>query len=120
MARYKILDAAGNVINTIVADKTFVETNFPGQYQLDTPAPINPVLEPKLVSKLSYMCRFTDAELELIYSTAKVNISVEVWLAKFNATTGDIDLNDPRTIAGINALESAGLLGAGRAAEILA
>ena len=76
------------------------------------------------VTKLEYMNRFEDAELAAIYSAAKVSVLVEVWLAKFNATTPEpdgtaIDLDDARTQGGLLALESAGLLGAGRAIEII-
>ena len=77
------------------------------------------------LTKLDYMNRFTDAELAGIYSAAKQSIDVEVWLAKFNSATADadgtsVDLDDPRTVGGLQALEAAGLLAAGRAAEILA
>lgn len=74
----------------------------------------------RMLSKLSYMNRFTDDELAGIYTAAKVNVYVEVWLAKFNAASGDINLDDARTIAGVQALEGVGLIGPGRAAEILA
>jgi hypothetical protein len=76
------------------------------------------------LTKLEFLNRFTDSELAAIYSAAKTNIDVEVWLAKFNATTPDSDgysiyLNDPRTILSVKGMESAGLLATGRAAEIL-
>ncbi len=83
-----------------------------------------PVTVRKL-TKLEYMNRFTDSELAAIYGAAKVSPAVEVWLKKFEMATPDadgkaIDLGDPRTIAGLQALEAATLLGAGRATEILA
>ncbi len=86
---------------------------------------VEPAPLARRLSKLEYMQRFTDAELEGIYSAAKVSTAVEVWLAKFNAASVDadgtsIDLDDPRTVAGVNALESVGLIGVGRAAEVLA
>lgn len=65
------------------------------------------------------MNRFTDEELVGIYTVAKTAVQVEVWLEKFKIAT-DVDLDDPRTVAGVEALEQAGLLAAGRAAEILA
>lgn len=81
-------------------------------------------LAPRRLSKLGYMLRFTDAELVEIYSAAKESVAVEVWLAKFNLATPDPDgtaigLDDPRTIAGLQALEAAGLIAPGRAAEIV-
>lgn len=72
-----------------------------------------------IISKVDYMNRYTDAELAGIFTISKTNIAVEVWLKKFDAAR-DIDLNDPRTIAGVQAIEASGLLAAGRAAEILA
>jgi hypothetical protein len=108
----------------IIADLSFVEAHYPGDYTeiVEPPAPMPTV---RRLSKLAYMNRFTDAELAGIYGAAKTVVSVEVWLAKFNATTPEadgtsIDLDDPRTVAGLQGMEAAGLLGAGRAAEILA
>lgn len=90
-----------------------------------TPVITDPTQPPvRRLTKLAYMNRFTDLELEGIYSAAKVSVAVEVWLAKFNATTPDadgtaIDLDDPRTIDGLSDMEAATLIGVGRAAEIL-
>ena len=72
----------------------------------------------KLPTKLEFFDRFTDAEQVAIYDAAKTVTAIQVWLDKFKLAS-DIDVTDPRTIAGINALEAAGLLTAGRAAEIL-
>ena len=71
-----------------------------------------------LPTKLEFFDRFTDAEQVAIYDAAKTVTAIQVWLDKFKLAS-DIDVTDPRTIAGINALEAAGLLAAGRAAEIL-
>ena len=83
--------------------------------------------EPKTgrLTKLEFLNRFTDAELEAIYGAAKVSVQVEVFLAKFNAVTPEadgtsIDLKDDRLIAGIRAFEAGKLIGVGRADEILA
>lgn len=75
------------------------------------------------LSKLDYMNRFTDEELAAIFTAAKTNVLVEIWLAKFNATTPEadgtsIDLTDARLLQGLDALEAAGILSAGRAQEI--
>lgn len=88
---------------------------------------VNPPLiaseQPSYVSKvhtqLEFLNKFTNAELVGIYTAAKASVAIEVFLAKFNAATS-IDFNDPRTIGGVMALESAGLLTAGRGAAILA
>ena len=73
----------------------------------------------RVLTKTQYMNRFTDAELGAIYSTAKVVVNVQVWLERFNAAT-EIDLDSPNVIGGLQAMEAAGLIGAGRANEILA
>jgi len=76
------------------------------------------------LTKLEFMNRFTDTELATLYTTAKTSVAVEIWLAKFNATTPDengysVYLTDPRTIESVHMLEQAGLLATGRASEIL-
>lgn len=89
-------------------------------------APPDPVEEvfgaPPVVrqlSKLDYMKRFADEELSAIYSAAKVNVMVEIWLEKFRLAEY-INLDDPKTQDGVHALEAAGLIAPGRAVEVLA
>ena len=73
----------------------------------------------RVLTKTQYMNRFYDQELINIYSAAKVSVAVQVWLERFNAAT-EIDLDSPNVITGLQAMEAAGLIGAGRANEILA
>lgn len=73
----------------------------------------------RFITKLDYMNRFTDAELATIYTIAKTNVAVEIWLEKFKLAA-EINLDDPRTAGGVHALEAFGLIGVGRALEILA
>jgi len=73
----------------------------------------------RLISKLEYMNRFTTAELASIYTAAKTEVLVEIWLEKFKLAQ-NIDLMDQRTIEGVHALEATGLIATGRAAAILA
>lgn len=70
------------------------------------------------ITRLEYMNRFTDAELGRIYAAAKQSVEVEVWLEKFKQAT-EIDLADPRTVSGLQALAAGGLIGPGRVGEIL-
>lgn len=72
----------------------------------------------RILTKLQYMNRFTDTELATIYTVAKTNVAVEIWLEKFKLSS-EINLDDPRTVGGVQALEQFGLIGTGRAAEIL-
>ena len=96
-------------------------------WHVDEPAPevVTPTMfASRRLSKLSYMNRFSDGELAAIYTASKTVVQVEVFLKKFEATSVEtdgtsIDLDDPRTVVGVQALEQFGLIGEGRAAEIL-
>lgn len=75
--------------------------------------------------------RFTLDEKRAIYAAAASVADVRIWLDDLAAVTvvldpadqsrvlSGVDLADPRTVAGVQGLEAAGLLVAGRAAEIL-
>jgi hypothetical protein len=76
-------------------------------------------IAPKPLTHVELMDRFTDAELAAIYVAAKQNVAVEIWLDKFRLSS-EIDPKDPRTVSGMELLETAGLIAQGRAAEILA
>lgn len=121
-----VRDMDGNLF-TITGGSTVIDANppTPAWHVEPTPEP-DPVVVPVLrrLSKLEYMNRFTDTELGTIYSVAKTVVAIEIWLAKFNATAVEadgtsIDLDDPRTVGGLQAMEAAGLIADGRAAEIL-
>jgi hypothetical protein len=116
--RYEILDAVdGDVVNTIDASEDFCAAHYQFYRLVEEPIVATPRV--RTLTKLAYMNRFTDAELAAIYTTAKSNVHVEVWLDKFKLAE-EINLDDPSTIAGVQALEAAGLLAQGRSAEILA
>lgn len=84
-------------------------------------APVEPQapIPSRVLTHLQYMGRFTDDELRAIYTAAKTIVDVEIWLDKFKMAQ-EVNLDDTKTIAGLQAMEDAGLLVAGRAAEILA
>jgi len=71
-----------------------------------------------ILSRLAFMRRFTDKELEDLYSLETTQIKIKVWLEKYKAAT-DIDLTDPDIVSGVHGLEAMGIIGAGRAAEVL-
>lgn len=83
--------------------------------KLDTP-----IEKPKMtmLSKVDFLTRFTEVERIAIYTEENINIVVKMWLEMFRAANS-INLKDQATIDGVNALESAGILATGRAAEIL-
>jgi hypothetical protein len=142
--RYAIIKD-GVVINTVNADDGIAEaiaaqsegiavqseeagvghTYADGVFTAPYVAP--PVVLPpakRKLSKLAFINLFTDAEYETILAAAKQSVQVEAWVEKFRMTSvdpdgGSIDMEDPRTIGGIQTLEAAGILGAGRAAQIL-
>lgn len=73
----------------------------------------------KPLTVLSFRSRFTDAEKIAIYTAAQTEVAIRVWLDDL-AAAQDVDLSDIRIVSGVNAMEFGGLIGSGRAAEILA
>lgn len=71
------------------------------------------------MSPLAFIGRFTGAEQTAIGAAAMSNVSLWLWFNKMTAATY-IDLADPETKAGLDALVSAGLLAAARETAILA
>lgn len=77
-----------------------------------------PPVAVRVISQTEFLRRLTTPELEGILAAAKVSIAIEAWVYRFDHA-GDVNLDDPLTVEGLAALESEGLLGARRAAEIL-
>lgn len=75
-------------------------------------------VSPKRITKLEFLNRFTQAERVGIRMAAKQSVPIEDYLALVDAATF-IDITRPDTIAGVQTLESIGLLAVGRAAVIL-
>jgi hypothetical protein len=71
------------------------------------------------ITKLEFLNRFTAEERITIRTVAQTNPAIADYLAMLDAAQ-DVSLIDARTIGGAQALEAAGLIGEGRAAEILA
>lgn len=73
------------------------------------PGPEAPQSGPRRVSKLQFIDRLGDAAYIAILSMAKVSVEIEGWVKRMEYATPDadgtaIDLADPRTIAGVNAI----------------
>jgi hypothetical protein len=81
------------------------------------PVIIVPAL-PNIITKLAMIDRFTEAEYEGVLTAAKTDVQVQGWLDRFNVSN-QINLDDSRTINGINLLVSKNLLTQARADEIL-
>lgn len=111
---YQILDDNGNVINTINADQQFVEENYPGHW-VYVP---DPPTYTWIITKLSMISRFTNAEYVGILSATKTDVTVQAWYDAFYAAT-NVNLQDQRTIDGVNFLVTKNLLTQARADEIL-
>lgn len=73
----------------------------------------------KIESRLEFLDRFTDPEMEGIMGAERTNNKISVFIKKLDVA-GEVDRGSQRTIKAINGLESLGLINIGRAAEILA
>lgn len=74
---------------------------------------------PNRITRLQFLSRFTDAEMQAVIAASDQSPALRAALMKWQTADG-IVLTDPATVAGVEALEIAGLLSAGRAAEVLA
>lgn len=111
--RYRIVSTG----NTIIANAAFMQTHHAGDYELLADVPQQE--QPKLVlTKLAFRNRFTPAEKVALYTAAAANVQIKIYLDDLAAATF-IDVERPDTIAGVQALEAATIIGVGRAAEIL-
>lgn len=72
----------------------------------------------KVLSRFEFRSQFTAAEKQAIYTAAETVIDVRIWLDDL-ASAEQVDLENQATIDGLNTLEASGLIGVGRAAEIL-
>lgn len=115
---YEILDDTGAVINRIVADEAFVQSEYPGKYRLVGPDSSAIPIQTWIITKVAMISRFTPQEYVGIISATKTDVEVQAWYDLFQAAT-TIDLQDQRTIAGINSLVGKNLLTQARADEIL-
>ena len=112
--RYGIVDGAVVDLHPTVTDEQLLESiALASTEQAAVQATVAPL------SKLVFMERFTLEEMASIYTAAKTTVVVEIFLDKMKLAEF-IDITDANTIAGVNALVSAGLLTEARAAEILA
>jgi hypothetical protein len=80
------------------------------------PSPPPPL--PNIITKLAMIDRFTEVEYEGILTAAKTDVQVQGWLDRF-AAANQINLDDSRTISGIDLLVSKDLLTEERGQEIL-
>ncbi|MBM3273243.1 hypothetical protein FJY94_08415 [Candidatus Kaiserbacteria bacterium] len=72
----------------------------------------------KVITQLAFMNRFTLEELAAIYTAAKTDVMVEVFLDKLKLAEA-VNLNDAQTIAGLQILAASGLLTEARGQAVL-
>ena len=72
----------------------------------------------RILTQEAFVTRLTDQEMMTIYSIAKTNVMIEVWLDRFKMAQ-EINLDYPFMQEGIRGLEQAGILAPGRAEELL-
>lgn len=115
---YEILNGEA-IINTIVADAEFMAANYPaGNYREVAEPDLPAAAEARHLAPASFKRRLTQPERIGIREAAKVSAEVYDFMDLLD-TSKFIDLDDPLTQYGLQQLESAGLLAAGRAAAIL-
>jgi hypothetical protein len=113
---YEILNDVGEVINIISASEEFVEKHYPNHYRLVIPN--SPPAIPPIITKLAFRFRLTDVEYVGILAAAKADVEVMAWVETFNMV-GQINLEDPRTVSGLEMMVTKSLLTEERKTEIL-
>lgn len=130
--RFAIINSMNIVSNIVIADNPLTTgdlwvdlTNVNPQpaigwsynNEVFTPPPPPPPL-PNIITKIAMITRFTDSEFTGVLAASKTDVEVEGWYARFSAAS-QINLDDSRTIGGIDLLVSKNLLTQARATQIL-
>lgn len=111
----------GITVNIIEASQQFVDALVTAG-KIDSYTTDDVTFDPnpkRRLTRLEFFQRFTPSEQAAVRTAAKSNVGLENYLAMMELATY-IDLDRPDTIAGVQQLEAATLIGPGRAAEILA
>ena len=89
--------------------------------QDNVPAPyVSPAATPRrIVTVLEFRDRLTPGEEVAITQASMASAAVRVWLDRLSGAQ-EVNLDDPRTVAGLHAMAAAGLLAAERVTEIVA
>lgn len=85
------------------------------EYTPDDPVPVP---TSRVLTKLEYLRRFTGEERITIRTAAKSNAVLEDYLSMLELAE-EINTGDADTIGAVNMLEQVGLIGVGRANEVL-
>lgn len=106
---------SGTEVAQLQSDGWVILSERPPAPPEPTPAPPPPVI----LNKVDFLRLFTQTERINIRAAAAVNAVVADYQYMLDAAT-TVDLSDPDILAGVPLLEQAGLIGPGRAAQILA
>ena len=128
--------ATGKVVYAYTSDEAVDWPDYPfAVFNHNLVIPVKAPAQSRRVTKLQFRNLFSPEEKVAIEFASLDNpngtqeerlqaADLRVFLADVDSATPDpdgtsIDLDDPRTVAGVNALETYGLIATGRAAEIL-
>ena len=128
--------ATGKVVYAYTSDEPVDWPDYPfSTFNHAREIPVEAPIPTRRVTKLQFRNLFTAGEKVAIEFASLDNpngtqeerlksAGLRVFLADVESATPEpdgtsIDLDDPRTVAGVNALETYGLIATGRAAEIL-
>jgi hypothetical protein len=95
---------------------------MPEIFEIHIPAPTTPPTFGRMITVLAYSGRFTSAETVAIEMAAQgtgPTAAIATNLLRRLGWASHIFLDDPRTVAETEALETSGFIGVGRAAEII-
>lgn len=126
----EILNAQGQPENTILADESTAQALYPGRWRLaqqqEQPAPAPQIH--RHITPLAFRRRFTGAERAAIewaaVDRADASQQERMQAAQLRSNLKDqelasfIDLDDPDVAAGVQLLETVGLIADGRALQI--
>lgn len=115
--------ATGEVVYAYTADEP---VEWPGmEYatcnHMRAPEPVAPPPANRRLTRLQFVGRLGEAAMVAILSMAQQSIEIAAWVKMIDWTTPDqdgtsVDLDDPRTVAGVRSLELA-LISMGAVAE---
>lgn len=124
MSNYAVQNrATGEIVTAYTADAPSHADIYPFGTYNHIPQPVVVDVAVREVSGVAYLRRFTQEERIAIREAASQSAVLDDYLKLLDATIqqgGIVDLDDEDTVAAVNLLEQAGLIAAGRAAEILA
>lgn len=114
----RICDLDGNTVTGQMGPAWIIDANppQPSWAREDSPMPVYPA--PRILTKLEFRNRFTMEEKVAIYTEAKTDVGVAVWLDDL-ASAENVDLDSPITQQGVQGLVALGLITQARQDEIL-